>query len=89
MRPFFIITLLALFGCDANNTPSSATEKATRPAWLRPAMVDSVRLAMEQGEHDAIQQLRNGWILTGDDTLQIEFFCRHAGFREAFPQMCK
>lgn len=193
MRPFFIIALLALFGCDANNAPSSTDQKATRPAWLQSAMVDSVRRAMEQGERtgdvpvgacvvigtdtgrviatghnttlengnaaghaeinaltnaiaavggaknfsaidrdsvflitsfepcpmcagaialwkippahvavflpklpewktpelDAVQQLRNGWILTGDDTLQIEFFCRHAGFREAFPQMCK
>ena len=40
-------------------------------------------------ELEAVQQLRDGWILTGDDTLQLEFFCHRAGFREAFPQKCR
>ena len=40
-------------------------------------------------ELEAVQQLRDGWILTGDDTLQLEFFCHRVGFREAFPQKCR
>lgn len=197
MRLLPIALFLLLVGCDAGKSPSTGTAtgtaKAARPAWLLPAMVDSVRLAMEQGERtgdvpvgacvvvgtgagriittghnttlsegnaaghaeinaltkaiaavggaknfsaiprdsiflitsfepcpmcagaialwnippsqvavflpklpewktpelQAVQRLRDGWVLTGDDTLQIEFFCRHASFREAFPHKCR
>ncbi|MCC7439606.1 MAG: hypothetical protein IT211_14050 [Armatimonadetes bacterium] len=42
MRLFFIIAVLVLFGCNASNTPSFTGQKATSPAWLQSAMVDSV-----------------------------------------------
>ena len=189
----FIAVLFALIGCNTQHTPPPRTALAARPTWLQPAMVDSVRSAMDQGEKtgevpvgacvaigtdtgwvivtghnttqshgdaaghaevnaltkaiaavggaskfsaihrdsiflvtsfepcpmcagaiamwkiapshtavflpkipewstpemEAVQQLRDGWILTGDDTLQLEFFCHRAGFREGFPEKCR
>jgi len=40
-------------------------------------------------ELEAVQQLREGWIFTGDDTLQLDFFCRRPGFRQAYPHACR
>jgi hypothetical protein len=63
-----------VFGCFRFYPPAVFLPKI--PEWETP-------------ELEAVQQLRNGWVLTGDDTLQLALFCRHAGFREAFPGKCQ
>lgn len=46
-----------------------------RPIWRDP-------------ERSAVDALRAGWIVTGDDSLQLSAFCRRASYRNGYPMDC-